>query len=617
MRILTSLIRLVGAAFLPIRKNGCFFLFMLVLGWICIKYEVPGVKNYKPYEFSVQELFFDLYLLCLLLALIPKAVRRWVRFLAAAALYIMAVIDIFCFVKFDSTFNPSMLMLVSETTKSETKEFFSTYLTPDVIFSPLGAVVLLMIAHIIWGCILRWAERKRKNRRRNLTVSVLSDNLNRWGDVIQPAAGLACIVIFVIAAANVWENKRLMTKLMTRDSIGQVEHTLTEKDKAQLYIPVYRFIFSMYSNQLASTQVDDLKEAVKEVAVDSCSFRSRNIILIIGESYNKYHSQLYGYEKPTTPRQLWLQKEGYLVPFTDVVSPWNLTSYVFKNVFSMHTVGEEGQWSDAPLFPEIFRKAGYHVTFLTNQFLPKAKSAVYDFSGGFFLNDQELSRAQFDTRNSRLHTYDEGLLDDYDSLKVHNTDAQLTIFHLMGQHVDYRLRYPKDRKKFVSDEYKVRPKLLTQHRVRIAQYDNATLYNDSVVAAIVNRFYNDDAIIIYMPDHSEEIYNNDSGIFGRRHSMKVDYRLAREEFEIPFWIWCSKKYAESHPDIFRAIWLNRQKPLMTDALAHTLLSIAGIHCKDYKAEYDILSPEYDTQRPRILKGEADYNILKQQAQQKE
>ena len=50
----------------------------------------------------------------------------------------------------------------------------------------------------------------------------------------------------------------------------------------------------------------------------------------------------------------------------------------------MHVVGQKGEWCDYPLFPQLFRKAGYHVSFITNQFLPQAKEAVYDFSGGFF-----------------------------------------------------------------------------------------------------------------------------------------------------------------------------------------------------------------------------------------
>ena len=97
-----------------------------------------------------------------------------------------------------------------------------------------------------------------------------------------------------------------------------------------------------------------------------------------------------------------MKKEGLLVEFTDVVTSWNLTSFVFKHMMSTYVVGEKGDWCDYPLFAQLFRKAGYHTTFLTNEFLPKAKQAVYDFSGGFFLNDPQLSAEQFDARNSEL-----------------------------------------------------------------------------------------------------------------------------------------------------------------------------------------------------------------------
>lgn len=83
------------------------------------------------------------------------------------------------------------------------------------------------------------------------------------------------------------------------------------------------------------------------------------------------------------------------------------------------------------------------MTFLTNQFLPQAKEAVYDFSGGFFLNNPTLSAAMFDTRNKSLFRFDESLLDQYDRLKKENKEYNLIIFHLKGQHVDYRTRFPR------------------------------------------------------------------------------------------------------------------------------------------------------------------------------
>lgn len=284
----------------------------------------------------------------------------------------------------------------------------------------------------------------------------------------------------------------------------------------------------------------------------------------------------------------------------------------------MHVVGEKGEWCDYPLFPELFRKAGYKVTFLTNQFLPEAKQAVYDFSGGFFLNNPTLSKAQFDVRNTQLHPFDDGLLADYDrflkdgkiDLKGHN----LIIFHLIGQHVSYNTRFPRDRRKFTADDYtEQRPDIGNGRRRMIANYDNACLYNDSIVDQIVKRFANKNAIVIYMPDHGEEIYEPGRNIVCRNHSAEVDWPLAHYEFEVPFWIYCSHRYALAHPQVFKAIKDAKGKRFMTDALPHMLVWLAGISTKSYHPQYNLLSPDYNEMRPRILKGTADYDKLRDQA----
>ena len=48
---------------------------------------------------------------------------------------------------------------------------------------------------------------------------------------------------------------------------------------------------------------------------------------------------------------------------------------------------------------------------------------------------------------------------------------------------------------------------------------------------------------------------------------------------------------------------------MTDALPHTLLRLAGISTRWYRPSLDILSDEYDDERPRILKLTTDYDKL--------
>lgn len=609
---------------LPLLKNGVFFFAMYALGILCAYLTLPDNKGQDVYDNLWLELFLDVYFACAVLTVIPVKVRRWVRLALYVVLYGVALTDVFCFWKFGSVISPSMLMLVGETDSREAGEFLSTYLSLDVLSSPVAWIMLLFILHSLVDlrkplCRLLKVDYAKLQARFHFGFLRF---FHRY--MLYPECGVLVLALLAWSVVTSWGNKRGMARLMTADTIGSIEHILTEPDHGEFYLPIYRLAFSVYSNHLASQQVDKCVAASKRVVVDSCSFRSPTIVLIIGESYSKAHCQLYGYPQKDTPRQRRLERGGWLTKFNDVVSCWNLTSFVFKNVLSMHVVGEKGEWCDYPLFPELFRKAGYQVTFLTNQFLLAAGQAVYDFSGGFFLNDPVLSKAQFDLRNTSLHRFDEGLLSDYDNFlnegKINLKGNNLIIFHLIGQHVSYNTRYPKDRAKWHADDYKeLRPDIAGDHyrRRMIAAYDNACLYNDSIVTQIVKRFEDKDAIVVYMPDHGEEIFEPGRDIICRNHSATVDWPLAHYEFEVPFWIWCSRKYAHREPEVFKAIKDAKNRRFMTDALPHMMVWLAGISSKDYNDKYNLLSPNYDESRPRVLKNSVDYDRLRDAARQDE
>lgn len=594
----------VGWLFTPIAKNGTFFVFMFVLGWMCTQLELMPYylrdRGAKPYELTLPELFLDIYAVCVILTLIPRKIRLWVKALLYIFLYGVAIVDVFCYVRFESTLTPTMLMLVSETSSQEAREFASGYLGWNVLTTDVGWILLLMLIHILWTFVRRWLN----NVRRQMILPKVNE-----GVVIGLQAVLGCLVAWCLysSISQTWDNKVAMRRLFSCNTLGEVEREQNRKDHAKLYLPVYRLAFGIYANSLADQQLEQLEIAGGDkIQVDSCSFRIPDIVLVIGESYNKHHSQLYGYDKPTTPRQVAMAEEGSLVPFSDVVSSWNLTSFVFKHMLSLWAVGDSGAWCDQPLFPEVFRKAGYHVTFLTNQFLPKAQEAVYDFSGGFFLADSALSRRFFDERNTTLYRYDDGLLKE---LQQRDGKGRLTILHLMGSHVDYSARYPKAFRQFTPQQYD-RPELTPKQLQTLAHYDNSLLYNDSILKAVTSHFADRDAVVIYVPDHGEEVFDSEPYTSGRLHNADIDYRLARNEMEIPFWIWGSPLYRENHPYGWLAIQAAKDRPLMIDALPHLLLYLGGISTPLYRPELNVISPDYNTRRPRILKGTTDYNQLK-------
>jgi heptose-I-phosphate ethanolaminephosphotransferase len=48
---------------------------------------------------------------------------------------------------------------------------------------------------------------------------------------------------------------------------------------------------------------------------------------------------------------------------------------------------------------------------------------------------------------------------------------------------------------------------------------------------------------------------------------------------------------------------------MTDAMSHLVLGLAGIKCKAYRPELDLLSPQYNEKRQRLMQHLVDYDEL--------
>lgn len=614
----------------PIAANATFAAGTTAAGLVSYITTMADVGGTVDFPWAIPELLLDVYIVCAALTLLPHRIRPLIRAIAATMLYATAVADTFCYEEFNTTISPALLVIFRETTGGEAGEFVATYLTSGAVMSVAGLILLIAVCHLAvelgaYLYIIRCRHQGRETWWRRLRVRLCGWIYSRTGvsSTDSRACAIAAQTMAAVAiAACAWsaaDNKAAMWRTFHLRTIGDTERELVRKDRAVMYRPIYRLAFSVYTNSLADRQIEILHRRIGSVRVDSCTFRSPNIVLVIGESYCRGHAQLYGYPKPTTPRQLRRSRRDgrRLVAYTDVVAPWNLTSFVFKHVFSLYRVGDKGEWCDYPLFPELFKAAGYRVSFITNQFLPHKTDAVYDRSGGFFLNDEQMSRAQFDVRNTETHRFDDGIIADYDRLRAAGqisvggqNDHNLIILHLMGQHVTYSARCPQEQKKWKPADVN-RPDLTKKKRWYLADYDNATLYNDSIVDQILRRFEADDAIVVYMPDHGEDVFGNCNYI-GRNHTEHIDARLAHEEYAIPFWIWCSKPYVRRHPDIFRHVRAAKDRPFMTDDLPQLLLYLAGISCPEYMPERCLIAPDYDTTRRRLLKHAVDYDSLKLQ-----
>lgn len=591
-----SFLKRIGVwAYRPVKENQWFFFWMFLLGMACIL----TINRFGKHR-AVFELFIDLYLLCAVLSMLPRSLRKGVRGVLYVVFYALAIVDVFCRYRLGSPIGPALVQNVLFTNAREASEALATYVTWRSVCSPVLVVVALLLLHVAsavarsfgsghsrWHKALRW----------------------RLPEHRQSAAGWGCLLMALLCALSSFTNKRfLYYNIIKADTNLESQYYLQlVPSTTEFYLPVYRLMHALNVVRISQNELRTLVARADRVQVDSCSYRSPCIVFIIGESYNRHHSALYGYDKPTTPWQSAMAADSAMTVFTDVVAPFHQTSEVFKLAFSLYGYGEKRAWADYPLFTQLFLKAGYHVSFITNQFVNDPSQDVWDFSAGNIINEPVLSRSQFSDRNAALHTYDEGLLADYDSLGVKGYEHQLVIFHLLGQHVAYADRYPAAYSRFHADDYN-RPDLTDADRQVLAEYDNATLYNDEVVRRIVELFLDDEAVVIYMPDHGElcfDMANEGREAFGRSFDVKTESEI-RQQFEIPFWIWMSDRYRQRHPDVYERVRAVRDVPFMTDNIDQMLLSLAGIASADYRPDCDPLSPLYDAGRPRMLMGQIRY-----------
>ena len=577
--------KVLNSVLFPIKDNILFFTFMYILGAICIVFE--PLAWYGSRLWSLLELCIDTYFLCLFISLFPKRVKGIFRAFLYIILYVVAIIDMTCYVRLGMGILPIYYQTFVQSNLNETTEMLETYLSTSIILSPLLLILVLLLLHIIVSC-----------RKIKINYSFIHP-------YSRPIKLFITILLFCSLVFSYGNKKYLFYRIICQTSELEFQEKYFMTPKTGYYLPIYRLTYSISEYNSLKYVTKALRKTLNKNAVDSCQYICPDIVLIIGESYNRHHSQLYGYSLPTTPCQTALYQTGRLVPFTDVISSWNMTCESFEDIFSLYAVGSNENWYDYPFLTTMFRQAGYEVFFLSNQFVMNPSESFSAFIEDIFINDKEISELQFSHRNENIHPYDMGLLDDYQKMKKLSSAHNLWIFHTMGLHAKFSERYPSEWKKFTSADYH-RPDLNEEMLEELADYDNAILYNDYFLNAVINAFKDKEAVIVFLSDHGERVFDN-STEFGRNLTWNVND--IKQQFEIPFWFYFTEAYREKHPEVVKTVISVKNKRYMTDIISHTLIHLAGIQSKYYRPEYDILNPAYDEQRKRMIRNQRDFDAI--------
>ena len=127
----------------------------------------------------------------------------------------------------------------------------------------------------------------------------------------------------------------------------------------------------------------------------------------------------------------------------------------------------------------------------------------------------------------------------------------------------------------------------------IAHYDNATLYNDYVIKQIIDLYAQQSTVVIYLSDHGEEVYDYRDNLGRDDWNMGSDPRqVLRWQYMVPFMVWCSDRYAATHPDHIALLRGATDRPAMLDNVCQMLFHLSGLQTPYYHQERDVLSPDY-------------------------
>jgi len=354
----------------------------------------------------------------------------------------------------------------------------------------------------------------------------------------------------------------------------------------------YLFARSYILYQKESKELDVYKKNkngnFESVAVKPSSAQ-QVYVLVLGESTTKSHLGVYDYARPTTPL-LSAQKDDLLL-FQDVISP---NTYSVASVTKLLTLAnyEYPKATGQGSIIQLANAADFETFWLSNQRpLGPYESLITKLS---FSSDHTKFITTVNAGNSK--TLDADLLSDLDAvLNQSQSNKIFILLHLIGTHHNYEDRYPPSFNVFngmVNSNF--RSDAIAE---KINHYDNAVLYNDFVLNAVIDRLktLNANSFMLFLSDHGEELYT-DLNIAGHNEDTPT-----KSMYEIPFILWQSEKYKK-----YRTIDTDVNKPYMSDDLFHGLADLMGIQCNQVDYQRSIFSDRFK-ERPRIILDSIDYD----------
>jgi heptose-I-phosphate ethanolaminephosphotransferase len=454
-------------------------------------------------------------------------------------------------------FSQSVIFIMFESNPAEASEYFAQY------FAWWMVPALLIYSTVAW---LLWRRvRPVHLSRRAAWISVL-------------------LIAFSLLAFPQIKNLR-------RGALSAALAAETIQTRMEPAVPWQMVVgYLQYQEQLAGMQelLDKNKKLPPiENLVDPNNGQPTSFVLVIGESTNRQHMSLYGYARKTTPKLDALRTQ--LTVFNQVIGPRPYTIEVLQQALTFADQENPDLYLSTPSLMNIMKQAGYKTFWITNQqTMTKRNTMLTNFSQQM---DEQIYLNHSREQNSRA--YDDNVLEPFQQVLADPAEKKFIVVHLLGTHMKYEYRFPPEFAHF--NDRSGLAEWVTEEQVPVINnYDNAVLFNDQVVARLIDIFAAAQAhgLLVYFSDHGEDVFDSP----GHKVLGRNEGRPTEPMYAVPFLIWESENWKKSHPgDLSKFV----DRPYQTSHFIHTWADLIGLRFAGFDPSKSLVNSAFK-ERPLLV-----------------
>jgi glucan phosphoethanolaminetransferase (alkaline phosphatase superfamily) len=302
-------------------------------------------------------------------------------------------------------------------------------------------------------------------------------------------------------------------------------------------------------------------------------------VLVVGESARRHNWSLYGYARETNPR---LAQLSNLVVFQDVITQVAHTKRSVPLIVTRGRIDDVDRTANEKSIVSAFGEVGFRTHWLSTQ-----QRDVHTGQINRYPSEADVARF-FE------HRYDNVLTDEMKEQLASGAaknKKQFFVLHSLGSHFNLTSRYPRSFAKFLPDEegsLMGGPSSAIGHDVLINAYDNTILYTDYFLAETIAALRAQPGlkVLLYVPDHGDNLRDDAREIFGHAHSNEYD-------LPIPMLLWFSDEYVQRYPEKVALARKNAARRLNTRVVFYTMADLAGISLPDPElTHFSLVSPQF-------------------------